>query len=201
MARDDAEPAPIPEEELGRLIRILGMLGSASAGERAAAALKAAEWVKAHQTDWQTLLLPPVVVNPVVSVGVGDVPRPAPQKPVQPAQAYPSPYAPNVAAAVQAAMAQQAAVHNPYTGGLGNSYAQAGWTNFNTVGNVAGIPAGAQPNWQTAAVAVLTHFTSVLKGPKELDFVKSLLARGWPKLTDKQADWLRDICGRAGLSW
>lgn len=197
MPAPDADPAPIAEEELGRLIRILGMLGSASAGERAAAALKAAEWVRSHQTDWQTLLLPPVVVNPVVSVGVG-VPDAPPQKPVQPA---PSPYAPNFAAAVQAAMAQQAAQHNPYTGGLGNSYAQAGWTNFNTVGNFAGTPGGAQPNWQTAATAVLMHFPSVLKGQKEEDFVRSLLLRGWPKLTDKQADWLRDICGRAGLSW
>lgn len=180
----------IPEEELGRLIRILGMLGSAHEGERAAAALKAAEWVREHQTDWQTLLLPPLVANPVVSVGVG--PAEAPQRPVQPAGPWVGGF---TAAARQAA--QQAT--QAYAQAAMNQQAQpAPFTNFNMNGTT---PVGMQPSWQTAAMAVLIHFPSVLRGGKESDFVQSLLSRGWPKLTDKQAVWLADICSRAGISW
>jgi|SRR5215471_650355 len=69
----------------------------------------------------------------------------------------------------------------------------------------APAPFGLQVSWKAAAQAVLAHYPAVLRsnarGAYEEDFVRGLLQKGWSKLTDKQADWLRDICARAGLSW
>jgi hypothetical protein len=48
---------------------------------------------------------------------------------------------------------------------------------------------------------MLAHYQGFLRGQKEQDFVTGLLQKNWPKLTDKQADWLRDICARASLTW
>ena len=62
--------------ELARLVKLLGMLGSDHPGERAAAALKADQWVKAHGASWQALLTPPK--SPVAA----RKPRAAPRKPV-----------------------------------------------------------------------------------------------------------------------
>jgi hypothetical protein len=41
---------------LDRLVKLLGMLGSAHAGERAAAGLKAHEFVKHHGLQWSDLI-------------------------------------------------------------------------------------------------------------------------------------------------
>jgi hypothetical protein len=141
----------ITESELARLFKILGMLGSAHDGERAAAALKATAWLTEHATSWQALILPEDR-NPVVSVGVAEraAPKAAPPPPPPP---------PPVA------------------------------------------PSGVQVSWKAAAQAVLSHYPGVLRGQKEEDFVRGLLQKGWPTLTTKQGDWLRDICGRAGVSW
>jgi hypothetical protein len=62
-------------------------------------------------------------------------------------------------------------------------------------------PSGPQVSWKAAAQAVLVHYPACIRGPKESDFIDGLLKKGWAKLTEKQADWLRDICARAGLSW
>jgi hypothetical protein len=134
---------PISLAELGRLLKILGLLGSSHDGEVLAAARKASEWVRDHSTSWEALLVPPDLPNPVSGVGVADEAGPAP----------------------------------------------------------GAVPTGQQMTWKIAAQAVLTYFPAVLRGPKEEDFVKGLLQKGWPKLTDKQDGWLRDICTRAGLSW
>ena len=46
-------------EDLDRLVKLCGMLGSAHAGERAAAAAKADEFVKRHGLTWGDVLSPP----------------------------------------------------------------------------------------------------------------------------------------------
>ena len=67
-----APASPPPSlHDLNRLIKLLGMLDSAHAGERAAAALKVCEWVRAHNITWAELL-DPIAAPPVLSVSVGD---------------------------------------------------------------------------------------------------------------------------------
>src|SRR5215469_7116401 len=68
-----AGPPPDPgisEAELARLVKLLGMLGSAHDGEVVNAARLAVRWVAEQRTSWAALLEPPVDVG-VVSVGVG----------------------------------------------------------------------------------------------------------------------------------
>jgi len=56
-------------------------------------------------------------------------------------------------------------------------------------------------SWQAVAQEILDQHQNCLRGSRELDFVSSLLARGWASLTPAQENWLRDIAARAGLSW
>jgi hypothetical protein len=53
--------------QLNRLRKLCGMLGSAHAGERAAAALKASELLAANKLSWGELLQVPAVVAPVAA--------------------------------------------------------------------------------------------------------------------------------------
>jgi hypothetical protein len=68
--------------ECGRLARILGMLGSEHAGERAAAALQAEAFRKRHGLTWEAMLSVP----PVAAVREPRPARPEPPPPVDPAQ-------------------------------------------------------------------------------------------------------------------
>jgi hypothetical protein len=191
---------PIPQAELARLIKLLGMLGSNSEGERSNAALLADKWVREHSTDWTTLLTPPAEPNPVVSVGVaGDT--------LDIDDAYRRGYR----AGINAGYAQAGSVHaasQNWGGGLnaGNPFAAT----FNAAQQAAHpapppaptpAPTGQQATWKAAAQAMLFHYSAFLRGQKEQDFITGLLQKNWPKLTDKQADWLRDICARASLTW
>lgn len=58
--------------ERKKLVRILGLLGSDQAGERAAAALKAHELVEGANTDWSELITPVPVTTRVVVRRVRD---------------------------------------------------------------------------------------------------------------------------------
>lgn len=72
MSGSNQLPA-ISLDELERLIRILGLLGSSHDGEVLAAARHAVRWVAEKRTDWRTLLTPdpePAVTS--VSVAVSD---------------------------------------------------------------------------------------------------------------------------------
>lgn len=55
--------------------------------------------------------------------------------------------------------------------------------------------------WQVVALQILQRYQPVLRGDRELEFVQSLLQRGYGSLTPPQEKWLRDIARRAGLSW
>ena len=59
-------------DELARLLKLLGMLGSEHSGERAAAALKAHQFVESRELTWAELLDPADAPLPIVSVGVAD---------------------------------------------------------------------------------------------------------------------------------
>jgi hypothetical protein len=63
----------ITERELQVLVKMLGLLGSDQAGERAAAALKVDQWVKTRGLSWSELLIPPEEPEPV-AVRVTDSP-------------------------------------------------------------------------------------------------------------------------------
>jgi hypothetical protein len=47
-------------EVVDRLIKLLGMLGSVHAGERAAAGLKADQLVRQHRLQWRDVIAPPL---------------------------------------------------------------------------------------------------------------------------------------------
>lgn len=59
-------------DELSRLIRILGLMGSAHDGEALAAARFAVRWVAEHQTSWEALLVPEPEQGVVSVVAVAD---------------------------------------------------------------------------------------------------------------------------------
>lgn len=194
MAQEANEPAPISLDELGRFIRILGLLGSEHAGERAAAALKAVEWLQKAGTSWEALLIPPPLPVALVSVGAteeshsgGGVPRARKRRAQNPYTAAPSgPGSPGVHVPPQP---NPQATANPYAANMGG------------LGGLGPAPSGQLGSWQACAQAVLAHYQGVLRGSKEADFVTQLLQRGYGALTPKQAVWLQDICARAGLSW
>jgi hypothetical protein len=54
---------PLDHEAVERLIKLLGMLGSAHDGERAAAGLKAHEFIKARGLCWADLICLPIVAH------------------------------------------------------------------------------------------------------------------------------------------
>ena len=62
----------LASDELARLLKLLGMLGSEHSGERAAAALKAHQFVTSRELTWAELLDPADAPLPIVSVGVAD---------------------------------------------------------------------------------------------------------------------------------
>jgi hypothetical protein len=64
----------ITERELQVLVKMLGLLGSDQAGERAAAALKVDQWVRTRGLDWSELLIPPEPEPEPVAVRVTDAP-------------------------------------------------------------------------------------------------------------------------------
>lgn len=188
-----AEPEipPIGLDEIGKLIRILGLLASEHAGERAAAALKATEWLQKAGTSWEALLIPPPLLPAVVSVGTtgeehsaGGVPRARKRRS-------------NFSPGANATPPGQSGVHVPPQAAPGPGPSQVPPTGSGQ----APPPVGALGSWQACAQAVLSHYPNVLRGSKEQDFVSQLLQRGQSALTPKQAIWLQDICARAGVSW
>lgn len=62
-----------------RLVKLCGLLGSAHAGERDAAALKVNQFLSEHKLTWEELLIPPPNL-PVVTVTVGDEEEAPPPK-------------------------------------------------------------------------------------------------------------------------
>jgi hypothetical protein len=74
-----------------RLAAILGMLGSAHAGERAAAALQAEAFLRKHRVTWQELL---AAKSPVEAVSEPPPPSPPPSPPPPPHRPAPFEFVP-----------------------------------------------------------------------------------------------------------
>ena len=73
----NAHPSRMTATERRRLARILGMLGSEHAGERASAALQAEAFRKRHNMTWEQMLAPP----PIVREAAAAPPEPPPPPP------------------------------------------------------------------------------------------------------------------------
>lgn len=114
MSGSNALPE-ITLDELERLIRILGMLGSSSDGEVLSAARFAQRWVTEHATDWRTLLSPPEEALPVT--GVVAIADPDEAR-TREAAAYDRGYREGIANGMQAMAAQVKAQANLQAGGL-----------------------------------------------------------------------------------
>jgi hypothetical protein len=54
--------------------------------------------------------------------------------------------------------------------------------------------------WSTVAQEILTTRADRLRGPKEVEFVRGLLARGYYTLTEKQRLWLADCANRCRVA-
>lgn len=63
---------PLSDQDLDRLIKLCGLLGSAHAGERAAAALKVSEFLNSRALTWSDVLVVQEPPLPPVSVTVGE---------------------------------------------------------------------------------------------------------------------------------
>lgn len=222
--------AAISLDELERLIRLLGMLGSDFDAEVLAAARLAVRWVAEKHTDWRTLLTPPEEPGVVsVSVAASDADLEAR------AQAFDQGYQAglkqglaSMAAQVkaQAAMAGNAqtrhqtasamwgtiagnAPHSPLGAGLRGSWQQTtGSAHQPAQGPVraSAAPAGGYPpgSWQAVCQELLDRDDAGVPGvlrSRERTFVADVLARGFPTLTQAQEDWLRDIARRNSLHW
>ena len=198
-----AEP-DITLGELGRLIRILGMLGSAADSEVLAAATFAQKWLVEHATSWPALLVPPAAPG-VLSVAVG------PDQPEATAAArdaaWQDGYAKGLASAGQQLAAQQAAQQ---------AAQRASWQAPQAAAQSAYVRQATQPaattqsaphpvgSWQAIAWELLQRQLMGIPGvlrPKEAQFCQDILARGFHTLTPPQEAWLRDIAGRSAISW
>ena len=198
-----AEP-DITLGELGRLIRILGMLGSAADSEVLAAARFAQKWLVEHATSWPALLVPPAAPG-VLSVAVG------PDQPEATAAARDAAWqdgdAKGLASAGQQLAAQQAALQ---------AAQRASWQAPQAAAQSAYVRQATQPaattqsaphpvgSWQAIAWELLQRQRSGIPGvlrPKEAQFCQDILARGFHTLTPPQEAWLRDIAGRSAISW
>lgn len=154
----------IQERELLVLVKMLGMLGSDQAGERAAAAAKVDAWVKQRGLAWAELLIPPEDAPVEVEVKVGGR-KTASAGPPPPGNTYQVP---------------------PGAGGVHD------WSRG--------------PAWGSLVEEFLSSHTGHLRGDRELNFMVDQLDRAGKygnstRLSDKQENWMRDILGRAGLTW
>lgn len=207
-------PVSDAERDLGRLVRLLGLLGSANDHEALAAARKAAAWVAERQTSWAELL-DHLAMPPVLSVSVG-------ASPTVPAESTPPPRPPQGPSGGPHTAWPQSRWVNPaggcspppgYAGGVaalwqntmrsatqGMSPAQA--AAFANAGPPPGMFAPISlGSWREACFEILTSYDVVLRGSREREFVLTRLNSRTNKLTDKQEKWLRDIADRAGLTW
>lgn len=214
-----AAPDAITLDELERLIRILGMLGSGHDGEALNAARLAVRWLANAGTDWRSLLTPPEEM-PVVGVGVADearvlrdeiarLRREMAQAESREKSAYRKGVGDGLKTMAAQVKAQAAATAQP---GFGSSWTPSGGgvaappVQPPAAGPAANSAPGVNPwpagGWQHVAWELLeSTVPGIFRGTREREFVSDVLGRGFPRLTSAQETWLRDIAGRAGMSW
>ena len=210
-------PAPAEPDitlgELGRLIRILGMLGSAADSEVLAAARFAQKWLVEHATSWPALLVPPAAPG-VLSVAVGPAQPEATAAALD--AAWQDGYAKGLASGAQQGAAGLAAQGAAWQNATWQGAAQrqaAQQAAQSAVRQAAAQSAPTQAtqaaphpvgSWQAIAWELLQRQLMGIPGvlrPKEAQFCQDILARGFHTLTPPQEAWLRDIAGRSAISW
>jgi len=210
-------------DELARLLKLLGMLGSEHSGERAAAALKAHQFVESRELTWAELLDPADAPLPIVSVGVAaanPAPRPAPQpRPIRPRPSAPPPPPSNPIP--PETMWPDSLRNDVYTAirrgdlidavcALRTAFSCDMVTAVNAVNSITTVPAPAPApakvvlsTWKDCA-RHMRHGTcaKLIKGQKEETFLFDLVNRpDATPLTVRQTSWLSDICARANITW
>lgn len=213
--------ADVTERDVLTLAKMLGLLGSDQVGERAAAALKAHQWVVSRGLAWKEVLLPEAAGVSVRVKGEQDEVTALRADVVRLTRELASAKAVIRAQEARAADLQgHAAVQaSPYAnmGGLGQQYAYqnaaAQQAAYNSALNqraaqqaYAGPGALVQPPWLNMARDFLANHQDKLKGSRELDFLTSQIQRGTQfgartKVSPAQEAWLSDILGRAGFVW
>lgn len=169
--------ADVTERDVLVLAKMLGLMGSDQVGERAAAALKAHQWVMSRGLSWKEVLLPEGA--PQVAVRVKGQ-----QDEVTALRADVVRLTRELASAKAVIRAQEATVHMKP-----QAYQQT-----------------VQPPWLNMARDFLANHQDKLKGSRELDFLTSQIARATQygartKVSPAQEAWLSDILGRAGFVW
>jgi hypothetical protein len=171
-----SEAPVLHERDLLVLAKMLGMLGTSNDAERSVVGAKVHAWVTQRGVIWADLLIPPEPPEVEVSVNVGGRPAAAPQRPTQPPPGAGNGSGPRPAQA-------------PPGGSGGQSW---GHTTF--------------PGWKVLAEKMLKDHAPLLRGTKENQFLADQIARALQygngvRISDKQEAWLRDILGRASLTW
>jgi hypothetical protein len=166
-----SEAPVLHERDLLVLAKMLGMLGTSNDAERSVVGAKVHAWVTQRGVVWADLLIPPEPPEVEVSVNVGG--RPA-------------------AAAGNGAAAPQRPAQAP--GGSGGPFPPPphNWASG--------------PAWGSLVEAMLQLHGHKLKGDRETTFLADQMKRAMmygngTRLSDKQEQWMRDILGRAGLTW
>jgi len=205
-----SEAPVLHERDLLVLCKLLGMLGPENPHERAAAGAKVHAWVTQRGLEWHALLIPDEPPEVEVEVNVGGRRATAGAKPAggngkgggvggsyqQAYGAHSQQQAAQAAATQQAASyaaMRQQAVHAARSAPQGGAQGQSwGHTTF--------------PAWKVLAEKMLKDHPNLLKGSKENQFLADQIARALQygstvRISEKQQAWLRDILGRAGLTW
>jgi hypothetical protein len=166
-----SEGPVLHERDLIVLAKMLAMLGTSNDAERSVVGAKVHAWVSQRGVVWADLLIPPEPPEVEVKVNVGG--RPA-------------------AASGNGAAAPQRPAQAP--GGSGGPFPSPphNWA--------------PGPAWGSLVEAMLQLHGNKLKGDREVAFLTDQMGRGMKygngtRLSDKQEQWMRDILGRAGLTW
>jgi len=188
----NGEGPVLHERDLLVLAKMLGMLGTSNDAERSVVGAKVHAWVTQRGVVWADLLVPPEPPEVEVRVDVGGRraaaagnghpsappgPKPTPQQQANYDAMRGAPQRP-------AQAAHAAPPPNPQTP---HNWARG-------------------PAWGALAEQMLAQHADRLKGDRERAFLTDQLSRAMTfgngvRISDKQEAWLRDILGRAGLTW
>ena len=197
-----AQQPILHERDLLVLVKLLAMLGTENPHERAAAGAKVHAWVTQRGLEWGKLLIPeePPEVEVSVSVGGARATRPASASAYASGpytQASPFSSGPGVGGGAQAPFATAQAAYAAQQARAAHSASQ---------GAAQGHPWANGPAWGKLVEDMLANHADKLKGDREVTFLSDQLARAKAygstvRISEKQLAWLRDILGRAGLTW
>jgi hypothetical protein len=168
-----SEAPVLHERDLLVLAKMLAMLGTSNDAERSVVGAKVHAWVTQRGVVWADLLIPPEPPEVEVKVNVGGRPAAAAGN----GQAHAAPQRP--------AQAPPGPQHS--NSATGHNWARG-------------------PAWGALAEQMLAQHADRLKGDRERTFLADQLSRAMTfgngvRISDKQEAWLRDILGRASLTW